>query len=581
MASMYPERLPKHLSNDAERRLFQQLKESLSTDYTVIWHAHVALTMTGKHENSEQAVIDFLLIHPQRGMLALAVKSGVVGYDEQNNAWYTVDPDQERCKLRKSPLEQAMTSMYRLCAQFDRQGLCYNGTVGYAMVLLDVDTLSTEEIAQNAHIDPAILLSSQKIQSITLQESIEHAYQYHQKPDDRAPGDDDTERIIFAYQRSWFLVAPYLNAAEEKEKRRVELTEQQFVLLEMLYTHAKAAIYGCPGTGKTLLALEKARQLAHNGLKVLLICQSTKLAAILAEQLARECATDTTLKNIHTYNFRTFCKVHLENRLHFSLEDDPYMLYLLKRIRHTMVRYDAIIVDEAQDFRESWWIGMLALLNTKESMLYAFYDNNQNTQKYPLCDQYIPIEQKYSLSLNCRSTQKIHQKMLNYYDALPGTSIEAKPLCSGPKGKEIEYIRTYKQQKGLHISEQDSLANLLDRLIYDDEKHIPNIILLTPLEQKSSRFQAGTIFGERYYLSWIKRKNAMTNGHYILTCSSIHNFKGQERDIVILVELDTLKDVKDAEIVLYTAISRARQHFIVLGPGNSIMSKLLKRKTTH
>ncbi len=579
MASMYPEQLPKELSSAAERLLFQQLKENLPDDYTVIWHAHIMINLLGHCNSKEQVTIDFLLVHPHYGMLVLAVQGGAVEYDEQSHEWYTIDRSQQRRKLSKSPLAQAMNYMYLLCAQLDRQGLRYNGTVGYAAVLPDVDMLHATRIAHNAHIAPNLLLNDKKIQSAMIQQSIECIHQYYnQTRDSSVPGKEGARRIINAYKRSWFLAVPHLNATNDREQQQVKLTEQQFVQLEKLGAHSRAAIYGCSGTGKTLLAIEKARQLARNGLRVLFICYSTKLATNLATQLDGEKLADSLLHNIHIYNFHTFCKVHLEARLRFSIYDDPYMLYLLKRIRNADVRYDAIVVDEGQDFRASWWIGLQALLRTKESVLYAFYDNNQNVYKRPLCDQYIPLEQHYPLSWNCRSTQKIHQKMLNYYDAMPGTLMDGGPLCSGPRGREIEYITTHKQSRDLHISEQDALANLLDFLIYDQKRYITSIILLTPLEQNKSRFQAEIVVGERYYLSWTKKRNTIMHGCYILTCSSIHDFRGQERDIVILVELDTLSHAREAEIMLYMAISRARQHFVVLGPGNSAAEKLFRRK---
>jgi len=577
MASMYPERLPLELSNDGERYLFQQLKEHLSNDYTVIWHAHVTLNIM--HASSERITIDFLLVHPQYGMLVLQVKSGEVDYDRCSDAWYVVDRDQTRRMLDKSPIEQAMRYMYLLCAQLDRQGLRYGGPVGYSVVLPDMDMQHREQLALKTQSDSVILLSESDIQSSQIQQTIEQTYQHYQQPQDGIPGCDGARKIILAYKRSWFLAAPHLDGIHDVEERLVELTEQQFVQLEILYTHTRAAIYGCSGTGKTLLAMEKARQLARSGLKVLFICQSIKLASMVAAQLCLEMQLDDpALKNIHAYNFRTFCKVHLETRTHFSVDNEPYMLHLLKRIRDTNVRYDAIIVDEGHDFRASWWVGLLALLSTKESMLYAFYDNNQHIQRHFFCDQYIPSEHHYPLYKNCRSTQKIHQMMMNYYAAFPKTIRD--PFCSGFRGREIEYLKADRQHKGLHISEQDKLADLLDRLVYDEAIPITNIILLTPLEQNTSRFQTATIVGERYYLSWPKKKNAITHGHYILTCSSVHSFKGQERSVVILVELDSLQHVQETERVLYMAISRARRHFVVLGPGNSVVDKLFKQKST-
>lgn len=41
--------------------------------------------------------------------------------------------------------------------------------------------------------------------------------------------------------------------------------------------------------------------------------------------------------------------------------------------------YDAIVVDEAQDFLENWWLPLQLLLSDPDNgILYLFYDDNQN-----------------------------------------------------------------------------------------------------------------------------------------------------------------------------------------------------------
>ena len=43
------------------------------------------------------------------------------------------------------------------------------------------------------------------------------------------------------------------------------------------------------------------------------------------------------------------------------------------------MRYDAIVVDEGQDFLPDWWPCLdEALRRNREGMLYAFYDFSQN-----------------------------------------------------------------------------------------------------------------------------------------------------------------------------------------------------------
>jgi phosphate starvation-inducible protein PhoH len=52
---------------------------------------------------------------------------------------------------------------------------------------------------------------------------------------------------------------------QEAEEEIVQLTERQFAVLRLLERHRRARIVGPAGSGKTMLAIEKARQLALQG----------------------------------------------------------------------------------------------------------------------------------------------------------------------------------------------------------------------------------------------------------------------------------------------------------------------------
>ena len=50
----------------------------------------------------------------------------------------------------------------------------------------------------------------------------------------------------------------------------------------------------------------------------------------------------------------------------------------------TARRYDALIVDEAQDFHPDWWVPLQLLLeDPDEGSLYVFYDDNQRIFAVP------------------------------------------------------------------------------------------------------------------------------------------------------------------------------------------------------
>jgi superfamily I DNA/RNA helicase len=75
---------------------------------------------------------------------------------------------------------------------------------------------------------------------------------------------------------------------ERGEQEVVRLTQGQMGVLDMLRGQRRASIVGPAGSGKTMLAREKARRLAREGFRTLLVCFNQPLARTLADDLAGE-----------------------------------------------------------------------------------------------------------------------------------------------------------------------------------------------------------------------------------------------------------------------------------------------------
>src|SRR5947209_5492155 len=112
MATMYPQRLPDSCKSDAERKLFHLFQDSLPHDYTVIWSIDwTEARPVNRGGGGHVSEIDFLGLHPSRGILVLEGKGGGVGYDGNSHEWYTVDRNGNRFAI-KDPFEQARNGRY-------------------------------------------------------------------------------------------------------------------------------------------------------------------------------------------------------------------------------------------------------------------------------------------------------------------------------------------------------------------------------------------------------------------------------------------------------------------------------------
>lgn len=157
-----------------------------------------------------------------------------------------------------------------------------------------------------------------------------------------------------------FHLAPAIDATVDQiHSRLVQLTNQQVWALELLRFVPRLTITGGACTGKTLLARQKARDLATDGKKVLALCFNEALASHLHEAL--ENADSDLDGSITTSSFHDFARDLIEQagitwappelpaeKPAFYEETVPT---LLADAAHALTEhYDALLVDEAQDF---------------------------------------------------------------------------------------------------------------------------------------------------------------------------------------------------------------------------------------
>ena len=133
----------------------------------------------------------------------------------------------------------------------------------------------------------------------------------------------------------------------------------------MLGRRRRALICGSAGSGKTFLVLEKARRLAEEGREILVVCFNVRLAEWLREATAK-------MPSVSVFSFHELC-LHLIQLARMPkprpdpLGDcDAYFRYelpdaMLQAIDLISKRFDAILVDEAQDFDAVWWLGIEGL----------------------------------------------------------------------------------------------------------------------------------------------------------------------------------------------------------------------------
>jgi hypothetical protein len=204
-------------------------------------------------------------------------------------------------------------------------------------------------------------------------------------PAQKAPlGREGIELLERVLANSFELRAPLAYELADEEQELLHLTEGQYRVLDMLARHTRVAIAGCAGSGKTFLAAEKARRLAEQGFKVLVVVFNVLLGEHLRRGLADQ--PEITVRVFHG-----LCREVAEAAGVEFPKPEPggegayYGALETAFAEHADVmagRFDALIVDEGQDVSADWWLPLQILLaDPDRSPLFVLFDDNQKERR--------------------------------------------------------------------------------------------------------------------------------------------------------------------------------------------------------
>lgn len=167
--------------------------------------------------------------------------------------------------------------------------------------------------------------------------------------------------------RNW-LIEPDASSAQ---RRPIELDKNQRSFVTSRTANGYRRIRGAAGSGKSLILAARAAELIGQGKKVLVVTFNITLLHYLMDVAVRwPTSGGKTRSDITWLNFHQWCKrVCLDNGAdkayenlwvgvipkHVLDETLPALAgYVLDR-KKVLPEYDAVLVDEGQDFRPDWW----------------------------------------------------------------------------------------------------------------------------------------------------------------------------------------------------------------------------------
>jgi hypothetical protein len=541
MAKMIPEKYSEDTFSYGEIQVFEKLK-CLPNEYTV-FHS-----VKWNDRNTKSCIVwgeaDFTVLHPQNGILVIEVKSG--GIECANQVWTQIRTDNGMRSPMNCPLSQAGRSKYKfiqmLQANLNKGFYCHVEQAVWFPSVSSVDAIGELPLSYAREI---VLLKDALNAPLKF---INRIYDYYDSARHTNLDQENMTKIIRVLAPQFKAIPSMQTRREEAEYVFHRMTQEQSILLDYLEEQPVAAIQGNAGTGKTLLAIEKAKRLSAEGQSVLFLCFNRYLYEFLMRSFPLPKVTYTNL-------YALACRL-----LNVSQASDALISELLDHYDRYDWAYKNIIVDEGQDFSDDHLISLQAIAEKMTGCFYVFYDKNQLIQQWELSQWLYDVDCRLVLSRNCRNTLSIAET-------------SCKPIQISPKMNAGSVLGDMPRFYATDCEKAFLMQTFeLVRYYRKNGFRAEQICILTAKTEDTSLLHGQTFIGD-CPLSEILKDGCVR-------FSSIRKFKGLEADIVIMIDVDAESFALNGKKLFYTGTSRAKHYLDIVFCGDERMLRDLATVVT-
>ena len=548
--------------SEGERRFFSYLKESSFKGYVL--HS---LTF----DNRGQREIDYVLIS-KRGILCLEVKGGFIS--RESREWIYTDHLGVRHSGGDGPYKQAKENMHSLREKYRRSFTVHPlADVQFAWGVIFPDQPFTFKGA-----DVTEELTFDKRKGIDeLDSFIEACYDHAAKEcidrngvaGTRIEGAIDSDSVLRFLAGDFGYLPNLKDRLDDAEHGLERATTEQLKVLRRLADNKRLLISGVAGSGKTIIAAEQARRLSSEGCSVLFLCFNKLLKMHLE---ATNPLSGVTYDNVDNFLYR-----HVYPKGDFPVPQDSRAAncFYRQQLPEAFInmggipedlRYDALIVDEAQDILGECMIlcfDQLLRGGLSKGRAAVFYDARQNIISHGgeaeleksmgmLRDDYGFAS--FTLTDNCRNTRRIADFVRR------ATGVDTgEPFPVDGVGVDVRFYENAAEQRRLLA---DTLKELISKGIAQDD--------IAVLSHKGRRMQDGcfhdlsALDGVCGYMM-VDGFTGLAGAKGKVKLATIQSFKGLEAKAVIVADVSKLgDDTGFRKSINYTSFSRAKAHLVVL-----------------
>lgn len=528
MAIMIPEKPREFTSASQEDVMFSAL-EHLPDSYYVFHSFKMVNAREGELHESES---DFIIYNKDKGIICIEAKAGQ-GISYQNGEWLYSNGT---VMSHDGPFRQAANGMYRLRDRIKSsrmKSILDRCKLLYGVWLPGISNNKLQQLVFPPDADKNLVLTTEALDDPKpFIEKIFSLSTYYNKHtiSETDISESESSLLIRGILCPEFSIFP--SASFDSELKKIvfhRLLKEQENILNFLEEQKVAVINGAAGTGKTMIAVEKARRHASDGEKVLFLCYNVRLKEFLEQNYSYELVDYHTIAGFACKLCKTPTPNYekLNERLNEMFYSDSFP-------------YKHIIVDEGQDFgiddiEEGSILDTLKAMVEDRGTFYVFYDKLQLIQAQRMPSFIEDADCKLTLYRNCRNTENIATTSLR-----PISDRKPKLFDNAIKGNpaKIHYCSCN------HTI--NKLNEILDKYVAEGYKDIAILSVKGESESELYSLQKDGKYRNRFIFS---------------TC---RKFKGLEADVIILIDVDSSTFDDENVLRFYVGASRARTRLEII-----------------
>ncbi|MDC7278059.1 NERD domain-containing protein [Butyrivibrio fibrisolvens] len=547
MAIMIPDQalnVPKYSRED---EMFYALKEKLSKEYYVFYSFHKVTVENKKIEESET---DFVVFHPQKGILCIEAKNGRITCENRYWRYSSGKPIWNGL----GPFEQADKEKWELHGLFKDKGqmaILNNCKFLHAVWLPSYSEkdINNKVINYPSEVDARLTIPSEALVDPT--KYIERIYSYDVQKDGIVTNLNQTqiEYIMYDVLAPKFNVVPTMKSDIDLNNATFDrLLDEQKNILNYLEEQKDAVINGVAGSGKTWIAVEKARRCSDENNKTLFICFNRYLVDFLRK--------NKKIQNVDYYTIDGYVyELNQQAEASDSLPSIKEYNNAVKLVSDAYLEgrypYKNIIIDEGQDFgfERIYKSKIIETLKTiirsdeVDGCFYVFYDKLQFVQGKKLPEYIIDADCRMTLYKNCRNTENIAKTSLRPFSDIRKPKLG--DMVIQGDSTEMYYADGCEES-------YDIIQNCIESC---ERENINDIVILTCAPKVEDSIMFKFVKGDKLLIS--NKKYTFT------TCKK---YKGLEADAVILIDITFSMMNSDDVNLFYVGCSRAKNRLFMLSP---------------